>query len=268
MSQIKKDQQQYGMGYSDRFIHALKQRQVETHAQFLIPYLKPETKLLDCGCGPGSMTIGFARYAKCGEVIGIDIEDSQIEMANEDAEKSGLRHVTFQHASVFDLPFENDTFDIVFSHALLSHLKDPVAALKEQMRVVKPGGIVAARAGYASGISFCPKNPILEEAWHFHMQPVVDNGGDPDIGIRLGELFLRAGLSDIKHILFCDMMFTKNVASFLAEEVLHRDYSQKLLAEGKISLAKLQTYQKAWLNQAKAKHVFSYNPMGEAIGVK
>jgi len=165
--------QKYGMGYSKTFIDVLKKRCIKTHAQFLIPYLKPGMKILDCGSGPGSMTIDFARYLQRGEVIGVDIEESQIAIATADAKRENVTNVTFQTADVFDLPFADDTFDLVFSQGLLVHLPDPIQALQEQRRVTKKGGIVTARSGYARGAIFHPENALLKEAWLFHNQPLL-----------------------------------------------------------------------------------------------
>lgn len=268
MSETKNNQQKYGMGYSETFVNFLKKRRVETHAQFLLPYLKPGLKILDCGCGPGSMTIGFARCSENGEVIGIDIEDSQLEIAREDARKAGVTNVTFQHASVLELPFADNTFDIVFSQGLISHFSNPLAVVLEQKRVVKAGGIVAAHNGYMSGAAFYPTNAILEEAYDLSKQPSIAHGGDPDIGIKLGKLFADAGFIDIKHTIFCDTNDIKEMAYFCADEVLQREYNKKLLTQGKITLEKLQSYRDAWLDFAKTPHAFSYFPWGEVIGFK
>jgi len=268
-TKIKNDQAQYGMGYSNTFIDMLKMRKVETNAQFLIPYLKRGLKILDCGCGPGSMTIGFANYVKNGNAIGIDIEESQIEIAREDAKKSGVNNVTFQNASVLELPFKDNTFDIVFSQALLSHLKDPISALLEQKRVVKQGGMVAARNIYHSGIVFYPQSALLNEAARFHVQPVRDHGGDPDLGIKLGQLFRTADFNNVKHTVFCETGdITALARNFYVDETVNRAYSKKLLADGKITLEKLQAYQKAWLDFANDPNAFSYCPWGEVIGIK
>ena len=256
--------QKYGMGYSKTFIDVLKKRCIKTHAQFLIPYLKPGMKILDCGSGPGSMTIDFARYLQRGEVIGVDIEESQIAIATADAKRENVTNVTFQTADVFDLPFADDTFDLVFSQGLLVHLPDPIQALQEQRRVTKKGGIVTARSGYARGAIFHPENALLKEAWLFHNQPLLDQC----VGIKLEELFSLAGLKDIKHSLLCDISRDQELANFFADEVINRDYSQKLLAQGKITLEKLQAYRDAWLNHAKTPHALFSQVIGEAIGVK
>ena len=76
----------YTMGYSEEFRQLLNRRSVETHAKHLLPHLKPGLRVLDFGCGPGTVTVGLARAVEPGEVHGIDMEESQIGLARSAAE--------------------------------------------------------------------------------------------------------------------------------------------------------------------------------------
>jgi SAM-dependent methyltransferase len=264
----KKNDQKYAIGYSDNFIAMLKRRRLKTHGQFLLPYLKPGMKILDCGCGPGSMTIDIAQYISTGEVIGIDIEDSQLEIARIDAKNAGVFNISFQNADVFKLPFADNTFDLVFSQGLLSHFTNSLDALLEQKRVAKIGGHVAARNGYVNGIAFYPSSPLLQEASLFQIEPGKSSGGDIEIGLKFGKLFQQAGLIDIKHTVFCECSDGKKIALTNAEEIFQREYNKQLLAQGKITLEQLQSFQKAWIDFANHPDSFSYCPWCEAIGAK
>jgi SAM-dependent methyltransferase len=141
----------YRPGYSAPVLSLMAERSAETHAEFFLPQLRPGFKALDAGCGPGTITLGLARRVAPGHVIGIDVEDSQFEKAREQAESEGL-NVEFRKTSVYELPFEDHSFDAVFSHALLEHLVEPGAALVELRRVLKPGGWIGVRAGDMGGI--------------------------------------------------------------------------------------------------------------------
>src|ERR1700730_4220237 len=120
----------------------MEQRSADTHAGFFLPQLLSGWCVLDAGCGPGSITLGRARRVAPGVVTGIDFEDSQFAKAREQAKHEGL-NVEFRKASVYQLPFEDESFDAIFSHALFEHLSDPCAALRELRRVLKPGGLIA-----------------------------------------------------------------------------------------------------------------------------
>src|SRR6185436_3740511 len=103
--------------------------------------LKPGMRLLDCGCGPGGITVGLAQRVSPGEVIGVDVGGAQLEHARERASTAKVS-TTFREASIYSLPFLDAEFDAVFSHALFEHLPEPLQALAEIYRVLKPGGCV------------------------------------------------------------------------------------------------------------------------------
>ena len=137
----------YAPDYGAAMVSFMSQRTAEIHAGFVLPYLKPGWRVLDAGCGPGTITLGLARKVAPGQVVGIDIvEGSQFSDARERARCEGL-NVEFRKASVYELPFEDGSFDAVFSHALLEHLSAPAAAILELRRVLKPGGLIGLRAG-------------------------------------------------------------------------------------------------------------------------
>jgi ubiquinone/menaquinone biosynthesis C-methylase UbiE len=105
-------------------------------------HLRPGMRVLDCGCGPGSITAGLAEAVAPGGVVGIDIEDLQVERARSLATTRGTQNVRFETGDICALAFADGSFDAVFEHALLIHLREPVAALQEMRRVLAPGGIV------------------------------------------------------------------------------------------------------------------------------
>ena len=101
--------------------------------------LKPGMNVLDCGCGPGTLTLGLAQAVDPGQATGIDIEPGMVDRANALADEGGIKNVEFRVDDITDISFPNDCFDLVFVSAVLEHLPDPVVALKEIRRVLKPG---------------------------------------------------------------------------------------------------------------------------------
>jgi ubiquinone/menaquinone biosynthesis C-methylase UbiE len=87
--------------------------------------------VLDCGCGPGTITLDIAARVAPGKVIGVDFVSSQLEQATAGAARESIANVEFQTANCYALPFDSNVFDRVFSHALMEHLSDPTRALKE-----------------------------------------------------------------------------------------------------------------------------------------
>src|SRR5687767_1908556 len=94
----------YTPGYSANAVDFMSRRTAESHAAFFLPQLKHGIRLLDCGCGPGAITIGLADRVRPGEVIGVDAGDAQLERAREQACAAGVP-ATFREASVYALPF-------------------------------------------------------------------------------------------------------------------------------------------------------------------
>ncbi len=101
--------------------------------------------LVDCGCGTGSITVGLAEAIAPGEVTGIEISASDVDLARERVKISGHTNLRFEVADVYELPLPDESVDAAFFHAILDHLDNPVKALREAHRVLKPGGVVGAR---------------------------------------------------------------------------------------------------------------------------
>jgi SAM-dependent methyltransferase len=125
-------------------------RTAEVDGAFILSHLQSHFKILDIGCGPGSITSGFARYVPQGHVTGIDLTTQVISEATERLSQlnPSPTNVSFQTGNVLDgLDFPDASFDVVFCSQTLVHIVEPIKALKEMKRVCKPGGFVAAREG-------------------------------------------------------------------------------------------------------------------------
>ena len=184
----------YTMGYSDDFQRLLRRRNAGSSAAHLLPHLEPGMRVLDFGCGPGTISVGLAEAVSPGELFGVDMEASQIEIARAAAEAGGHRNATFQTADVTDLPFEDDSFDVAHCHAVLMHAPDTVAVLAEVRRVLKPGGIISSREMFVDS-SFL--EPSMRDGWETFAKLIEANGGHPQIGRELKRLFIEAGFRDI-----------------------------------------------------------------------
>ena len=110
-------------------------REAARQAAFILPHLRSGMTLLDCGCGPGTITLGLAEAVAPGEVVGIDLEPGMVELANGFAKERSITNARFEVADIGSLPFPNDSFDAAFSCAVLEHVADPLQALREIHRV-------------------------------------------------------------------------------------------------------------------------------------
>ena len=173
----------YTMGYSEEFRQMLDQRSAEIHAVYLLPHLKPGHRDLDFGCGPSTISVGLARTVDPAAVDGIDMEESQIALARSAAEAGSHANATFHVGDVTKLPFEDNFFDAAHCHAVLMHVPDTAAALAEVKRVLKPGGIIAAREAILTAAFLAPFDD--RGARNTFVSLLAGNGGHPKIGMEL-----------------------------------------------------------------------------------
>src|SRR5258708_40060795 len=129
----------YPPGYSKSAAVFMVSRRLHPNGAFFLPHLRPGVSVLDCGCGPGTITRDIARHVAPGRVVGLDFSADQIAAAAADAGTQGIANVEFRQGSDYALPFEDSIFDAVFSHALLEHLTEPGKDTAELSRQFKTG---------------------------------------------------------------------------------------------------------------------------------
>jgi len=148
----------------EEWSRAVQARRTGAAGGVFAPQLRAGMRLIDCGCGPGSITVDLARAVAPGDAIGIDLRADALTQGRTLARERGIANLAFQAASVYQLPYADDSFDAAFACAVLQHLSAPVAALREIRRVLRPGGVVGIVDG-SSTITFrYPTSPLLE-AW-------------------------------------------------------------------------------------------------------
>ena len=188
----------YTTGYNEAYIEFLSRRGLGSHGAHLLPYLKPGLRVLDFGCGPGTLTIDLARMVEPGEVHGVDMEASQVELANSSAEAGGLHNVTFHVGDATDLPFDDDSFDIAHCHSVLMFVPDTRSLLTEVMRVLKPGGIISSRETIIESSFLEPAFYNLSDLWELYSNFVRFDDGHPEMGKEMKDHLLKAGFLDIR----------------------------------------------------------------------
>ncbi|HCL58158.1 MAG TPA: ubiquinone biosynthesis protein UbiE [Spirochaetia bacterium] len=97
--------------------------------------------ILELGSGRGLQTILSARQSgDKGMVYGLDLSEKMVEKANESLKDSELKNLKFLTGDLHRLPFENQSFDLIYSNCVLNHSTDKLKAYQEIFRVLKPGG--------------------------------------------------------------------------------------------------------------------------------
>jgi ubiquinone/menaquinone biosynthesis C-methylase UbiE len=100
--------------------------------------LTPGPEILEVAPGPGYFSIELARLGAY-RITGLDISESFVKIARSNAESAGV-DVDFRHGNASEMPFKDTQFDFVFCSAAFKNFTDPVGALREMHRVLRPGG--------------------------------------------------------------------------------------------------------------------------------
>src|SRR5271154_6023036 len=114
----------YTHGHHESVLRSHQWRTVHNSAAYLLPHIKPNMKILDVGCGPGTITADFAALVPEGNVIGLEYAPEVLKQAEEFAKGRGLTNVSFVTGDIHALEYEDNSFDIVHAHQVLQHLPD------------------------------------------------------------------------------------------------------------------------------------------------
>ncbi|MFN8109330.1 MAG: methyltransferase domain-containing protein [Thermoleophilia bacterium] len=185
----------YTHGHHESVLQSHGRRTAENSAAYLLPLLRPGMSVLDVGCGPGTITRDLAARVAPGLVTGLDADQGVVERAR--AEFGGGT-LEFRTGDVYALDAADATFDVVHAHQVLQHLSDPVAALAEMHRVLRPGGTLAVRDGDYAAFAWAPRLPGLDAWMDLYHGVTAANGGEADAGRFLPGWVRAAGFQDLR----------------------------------------------------------------------
>lgn len=261
----------YTLGYGESSMDWMTSRTAEVHGAFLLPYLEPGMRFLDCGCGPGTLTIGFAQRVAPADAIGVDCELAQSAPVADRARRDGIANLRFERGDVYDLPCENESFDVVFASALLGSVAEAERVVVEMVRVLKAGGVIAFKEFDHGGDIIYPQNPILEKSIEHYHRLRADNGHEPHAGRRLKEYLAVNG---------CDVDY---VRAFYDQQTGREQLEPYIERNNKLMLEILgpQYYERGWTTPEQMRECieewrrFARNPAAvylsawvEAVGIK
>ncbi len=137
-------------------------------------------------------------------VVGIDLSRDYLAYARTRAQSEQLGNLSFEQGDVFQLPFPDASFDLVWSKYVLQWTKDPALAVAEFRRVTKPGGSVVCCNFDGFAVTHWPEDPGLQS----DLERVISGLADPFAGRKMVAFFLQAGLKDIAVHFEPDRVFT------------------------------------------------------------
>ncbi|KZT71391.1 S-adenosyl-L-methionine-dependent methyltransferase [Daedalea quercina L-15889] len=183
----------YINGHHESVLRSHKSRTAENSAGYLLPHIKPGMRILDVGCGPGTISIDFAKHVAHGHVVGVENSPEVLVEARAAAVSQCVSNIEFVVGDIHALDFPDGAFDVVHAHQVLQHISDPAGALREMRRVTKCGGLVATRESDLNTMTWFPENDALVEWRDLHIRVGRALGGEPNAGRRLVSWALAAG---------------------------------------------------------------------------
>jgi SAM-dependent methyltransferase len=187
----------YTHGHHESVLRSHTWRTAENSSAYLLPELRAGQSLLDVGAGPGTITADLALLVAPGEVVGVDAAPDVVAQASAHGQALGLANLRFEVGDLFALGYPDASFDVVHLHQVLQHVADPVAALVELRRVLRPDGVLAARDSDYGAFTWAPGDPLLDRWLELYFAVTARNGHDARIGPRLLGLAHEAGFDDV-----------------------------------------------------------------------
>ena len=240
----------YQHGHHASVVSNHAKRTAEACAAFFLPFLKPGMRLLDVGCGPGSITLGLARRVAPAETVGIDMSDSVVETARLLAAGNSVRNVTFEVGNIYKPRFEPGSFDAIFAHQVLQHLRHPVDAIRQMRELLATSGVLGVREVDWGSTTFYPENRGMRRFLELYYALAERNGGEPNAGRYMRRWFREAGFAEPRiststtH--YADPAATRGWGETYAERTLQSNIADKALEYGLASRADLESMAAAW----------------------
>ncbi|MCU1429917.1 MAG: hypothetical protein JWL83_3917 [Actinomycetia bacterium] len=259
----------YTHGHHASVLRSHTWRTVENSAAYLLPSLTAGRDLLDVGCGPGTITLDFAARLAPGRVVGIDRSAAVVADAEAARRDRHVENATFRTGDVYHLDIADASFDIVHAHQVLQHLTDPVGALREMGRVLRPGGTIGVRDGDYASFAWAPAEPLLERWNELYHEVTARNGAEADAGRFLLGWAQQAGLSDIvvtsSTWTFADPDARAWWGGLWAERVEHSSFAEQAVSYGLSDTAELAAIAHAWRHWAEQPDGVFFVPSGELL---
>jgi SAM-dependent methyltransferase len=232
------------------FRDTLVSRSAAVYTDFLVPHLTENTRLLDCGCGAGSITVGLAGLVQW--LVGLDVSAADLKPAVSHLASKSIGNVRFVAGNGTELHFADGSFDMVLMHSVLETAVDTANLVLEASRVLVPGGLLAAASVEYGGLVLAgPHRQTLERFFAVRERLwSLDRIARSRAGRELRRLLHGCGFTDIDATAhYLSYGTTDAVRSFGEERAQDCEepwFSSRSLMSGLFTEEELRTTQRAW----------------------
>lgn len=171
---------------------------VDPHAwvqKYVARRIRAGAHVLSVGCGPGVILRELCTLDASIRATGLDISDERVQEARQKNRQNAQANFVRGDAQAMD--FASNTFDFVYSRMLMEYLKDKEGAVREMVRVCKPGGAVLLQDLDGQLLWHYPEDPVVQGTVEKVVRALAVTGFDPFVGRKLFSLAHRAGLRKI-----------------------------------------------------------------------
>ena len=185
--------------------------------------------ILEAGCGVGAQTKIIAPKNPDSKFISIDISEESLNKADSLIKSLNISNVEFEIGNIFDLKFQEESFDHIFVCFVLEHLPNPKDALITLKKFLKNGGTITLIEGDHGSTYFYPYSQYAQAAINAQVKLQSENGGNALIGRQLYPLLIGSGFKKCKvspRMVYVDSSkpelvegFTKNTFTAMIEGI-------------------------------------------------
>jgi ubiquinone/menaquinone biosynthesis C-methylase UbiE len=254
------------------FRELLAHRSAAIYADFLLPHLTATTRLLDLGCGAGSITVGLADSVRLA--IGLDPSTAELWLGADHVRVESIQNVHLVGGNGTRLPFREECFDAVLAHSVLEVTPEPAAVLGEAFRVLRPGGVLAAASvEYGGRVLAGPHRETLERFYAVRERLwELDRIARPRAGRELRRLLHGCGLTDIEatahYLSYGTPAATQAFGEARARDCEEAWFTSRSVAHQLLTEEELRETNRAWLEWSRSPESFLAFAWCRAVGWK
>ncbi len=229
--------------------------------------LKDRMSLVELGCGPGFLIEKLLQRFPRQHIFGVEIDSFLVDYACKYLAERNFKGYKIIQGSILNTGLDENSFDFAISRLVLEHLPDPIQAVKEVYRILKPGGkVVFIDNDFEMHLATYPHIPELRELYDAYCRSRSAEGGHPRIGRRLPVLLKEGGFSNI------DFEIISAHNTILGDEIFFKSEGvgipTRLVEEGYLTSTLLGKISVQWRNMIKAANHAVVRHLYMAVGEK
>ncbi len=223
--------------------------------------------IVELGSGPGFLVEKLLVHIPGAEVTAVEIDPLLVEYAGNYLAKQKLDRWQVIEGSITDTGLEDDSFDFAIARLVLEHLPDPLEAVREIYRIVKPGGkVIVIDNDFEMHIMTYPPVSGLRELYDAYCKARAAEGGNPKIGRELPRILKEGGFTDVEFEIISAHSALLGDEMFFRSEGIGIPY--KLVQDGFLSSKVLGQISLGWRKMIRDEHHSVIRQLYMAVGKK